>query len=74
MNIDIKRINPFIAWDFVRLNDRSIGYIRLRAGLKYPDLQYYFLAGAISYDGSSAVEGHGFQVHLGANKPDTGGD
>lgn len=47
----------------------SNGYIRSRAGLKYPDLQYHFLAGAIAYDGSSAVKGHGFQVHLGANKP-----
>lgn len=47
----------------------SNGYIRSRAGLKYPDLQYHFLAGAIAYDGSSAAKGHGFQVHLGANKP-----
>ena len=51
----------------------SNGYIRSRAGLKYPDLQYHFLAGAISYDGSRAVEGHGFQVHLGANKPESRG-
>ncbi|XOZ34125.1 choline dehydrogenase [Halomonadaceae bacterium KBTZ08] len=47
----------------------SNGYIRSRAGRQYPDLQYHFLAGAIAYDGSSAVKGHGFQVHLGANKP-----
>ncbi|MDI5983848.1 choline dehydrogenase [Halomonas sp. M4R5S39] len=47
----------------------SNGYIRSRAGLQYPDLQYHFLPGAIAYDGSSAAEGHGFQVHLGANKP-----
>ncbi|MEX2332991.1 MAG: GMC oxidoreductase, partial [Pseudohongiella sp.] len=47
----------------------SNAYIRSRAGLQYPDLQYHFLAGAIAYDGSSALEGHGFQVHLGANKP-----
>lgn len=47
----------------------SNGYIRSRAGIKYPDIQYHFLAGAIAYDGSSAVKGHGFQVHLGANKP-----
>ncbi|ABS64212.1 choline dehydrogenase [Parvibaculum lavamentivorans DS-1] len=51
----------------------SNGYIRSRAGLKYPDLQYHFLAGAIAYDGSSAAEGHGFQVHLGANKPKSRG-
>lgn len=47
----------------------SNAYIRSRAGLPYPDLQYHFLAGAIAYDGSSALQGHGFQVHLGANKP-----
>lgn len=51
----------------------SNGYIRSRAGLKYPDLQYHFLAGAIAYDGSSAAEGHGFQVHMGANKPKSRG-
>lgn len=51
----------------------SNGYIRSRAGLKYPDLQYHFLAGAIAYDGSSAAEGHGFQAHLGANKPKSRG-
>jgi choline dehydrogenase len=47
----------------------SNAYIRSRAGLQFPDLQYHFLAGAIAYDGSSALKGHGFQVHLGANKP-----
>ncbi|MFT4632798.1 MAG: choline dehydrogenase [Crocinitomicaceae bacterium] len=51
----------------------SNGYIRSRAGLQYPDIQYHFLAGAIAYDGSSAVQGHGFQVHLGANKPKSRG-
>ncbi|MDN3516275.1 choline dehydrogenase [Aquisalimonas lutea] len=51
----------------------SNGYIRSRAGLRYPDLQYHFLAGAIAYDGSSAARGHGFQVHLGANKPESRG-
>ncbi|WP_366656838.1 choline dehydrogenase [Fodinicurvata sp. EGI_FJ10296] len=51
----------------------SNGYIRSRAGLKYPDIQYHFLAGAIAYDGSSAAKGHGFQVHLGHNKPKSRG-
>jgi choline dehydrogenase len=51
----------------------SNGYIRSRPGLRYADLQYHFLAGAIAYDGSSAVKGHGFQVHLGANKPKSRG-
>ncbi len=51
----------------------SNGYIRSRAGRASPDLQYHFLAGAIAYDGSSAAEGHGFQAHLGANKPQSRG-
>jgi choline dehydrogenase len=52
----------------------SNGYIRSRAGLKFPDIQYHFLAGALAYDGSSAVKGHGYQVHLGANKPKSRGE
>ncbi|MDI9246449.1 choline dehydrogenase [Marinobacter sp. CHS3-4] len=52
----------------------SNGYIRSRAGLQYPDIQYHFLAGAIAYDGSSAADGHGFQVHLGHNKPVSRGE
>ncbi len=51
----------------------SNGYIRSREGLRFPDIQYHFLAGAIAYDGSSAAEGHGFQVHLGHNKPKSRG-
>lgn len=49
------------------------GYIRSRAGLKYPDLQYHFLPAAISYEGTPALKGHGFQAHLGANKPKSRG-
>lgn len=49
------------------------GYIRSRPGIPYPDIQYHFLAGAIAYDGSSASEGHGFQAHLGPNKPKSRG-
>lgn len=49
------------------------GYIRSRPGIPYPDIQYHFLAGAIAYDGSSAAKGHGFQAHLGPNKPKSRG-
>ena len=52
----------------------SNGYIRSRAGLQSPDIQYHFLPGAIAYDGSSAAEGHGYQVHLGHNKPRSRGE
>ena len=51
----------------------SNGYIRSRPGIPYPDIQYHFLAGAVAYDGSSAAKGHGFQAHLGPNKPKSRG-
>ena len=51
----------------------SCGFIRTRAGLEWPDIQYHFLPGAIRYDGKAAFEGHGFQVHVGPNKPESRG-
>jgi choline dehydrogenase len=51
----------------------SCAFIRSRAGVKSPDIQYHFLPGAISYDGSVAFKGHGFQVHVGHNKPSSRG-
>lgn len=44
------------------------GHIRSRAGLVYPDIQYHFLPLAISYDGKSLAQGHGFQVHVGTKR------
>ena len=46
----------------------SGGHIRSRAGIVYPDIQYHFLPLAISYDGQSLAEGHGFQVHVGTKR------
>ena len=43
----------------------SAGFIRSRAGIDYPDLQYHFLPIAVRYDGRVAPEGHGFQAHVG---------
>ena len=43
----------------------SCAFIRSRAGVKYPDIQYHFLPVAIRYDGTSPVSGHGFQAHVG---------
>ncbi len=43
----------------------SCGFIRSRAGLRYPDIQLHFLPLAVRYDGRAAAEGHGFQVHCG---------
>ena len=43
----------------------SCGFIRSRAGVPYPDLQYHFLPIAVRYDGQAAAEGHGFQAQVG---------
>ncbi len=43
----------------------SCGFIRSRAGIEYPDIQYHFLPAAMRYDGRAAFSGHGFQVHVG---------
>ena len=51
----------------------SCAFIRSKDGVKWPDLQYHFLPAAIRYDGKSAVKGHGFQVHIGHNKPKSRG-
>ena len=47
----------------------SCAFIRSKAGVKWPDIQYHFLPGAMRYDGNAAFDGHGFQVHVGHNKP-----
>ncbi len=46
----------------------ACGFIRSRAGVEYPDIQYHFLPAAIRYDGKSAAEEDGFQVHVGPNR------
>jgi choline dehydrogenase len=46
----------------------SGGHIRSRAGIVYPDIQYHFLPLAISYDGQTLAQGHGFQVHVGTKR------
>ena len=43
----------------------SAAFIRSRAGIDYPDMQYHFLPIAVRYDGQAAAEGHGFQAHVG---------
>ncbi|WP_286716152.1 choline dehydrogenase [Thalassolituus sp. UBA2009] len=51
----------------------SCGFIRSKAGVEWPDLQYHFLPAAMRYDGRTAFDGHGFQVHIGHNKPKSRG-
>nr|WP_306265045.1 choline dehydrogenase [Pararhizobium sp. IMCC3301] len=43
----------------------SAAFIRSKAGVDYPDIQYHFLPMAVRYDGQAAAEGHGFQAHVG---------
>ncbi|QPL56103.1 choline dehydrogenase [Vibrio navarrensis] len=51
----------------------SCAFIRSRKGLKWPNIQYHFLPAAMRYDGRAAFAGHGFQVHVGPNKPQSRG-
>ena len=51
----------------------SCAFIRSRAGVKFPNIQYHFLPAAMRYDGGKAIPGHGFQVHVGPNKPQSRG-
>jgi choline dehydrogenase len=43
----------------------TCGFIRSKAGISYPDIQYHFLPLAVAYDGSSLAQEHGFQAHVG---------
>ncbi len=51
----------------------SCAFIRSRPGIEWPDIQYHFLPAAMRYDGKTAFDGHGFQVHVGPNKPQSRG-
>jgi len=43
----------------------AAAFVRSRAGVDYPDIQYHFLPAAIRYDGKAAAKMHGFQAHVG---------
>jgi choline dehydrogenase len=43
----------------------ACAFIRSRAGIDYPDIQYHFLPIAVRYDGKVVADGHGFQAHVG---------
>ncbi len=51
----------------------SCAFIRSQAGVQWPDIQFHFLPAAMRYDGRAAFDGHGFQVHVGPNKPTSRG-
>lgn len=43
----------------------TCAFIRSKAGIDYPDVQFHFIPFAVRYDGKAAAEGHGFQAHVG---------
>lgn len=43
----------------------SCGFIRSKAGVPYPDIQFHFLPLAVTYDGKRLASGHGYQAHVG---------
>tara|TARA_X000000368_G_scaffold96861_1_gene74430 strand:- start:451 stop:2106 length:1656 start_codon:yes stop_codon:yes gene_type:complete len=51
----------------------TVGFIRSRAGVKYPDIQYHLLPLAMNYDGTSPFKGHGFQFHVGPMRSNSRG-
>ena len=58
-------------WLFFKTGDgatnhfESAAFVRSKAGVEYPDIQYHFLPVAIRYDGKAAAQSHGFQAHVG---------
>jgi choline dehydrogenase len=51
----------------------SGGFIRSDATLASPDIQFHFLPAAMRYDGKKPLDGHGFMVLTGPNKPKSRG-
>lgn len=49
------------------------GFCRSNEDVDYPNLMFHFLPIAIRYDGTSPVEGHGYQVHIGPMYSDARG-
>tara|TARA_X000001036_G_scaffold170026_1_gene160845 strand:- start:59 stop:1669 length:1611 start_codon:yes stop_codon:yes gene_type:complete len=43
----------------------SAAFIRSRAGIEYPDIQFHFLPIAIRYDGRASATSHSWQAHVG---------
>jgi len=72
-----KHLNPFskaaigAQWLMTKLgygatnHFEACGFIRSRAGIAYPDIQYHFIPVAVRYDGKAAAPVHGFQAHVG---------
>jgi choline dehydrogenase len=54
-------------------NFEACGFIRSRAGIAYPDIQFHFLPIAVRYDGQTPATGHGFQAHVGPMRSNSRG-
>ncbi len=50
------------------------GFIRSESRVSHPDIQYHFLPMAITYDGRTPGEGHGYQAHVGPMRPTSRGE
>ena len=67
-------------WLFTKTGDgatnhfESAAFLRSRAGVPYPDIQYHFLPVAIRYDGKSPAKAHGFQAHVGPMRSKSRGE
>ncbi|MBL95752.1 MAG: choline dehydrogenase [Magnetovibrio sp.] len=51
----------------------SCGFVKSKPDATHPDIQYHFLPAAVAYDGRFSVKQHGYQVHVGHNKPKSRG-
>lgn len=49
------------------------GFIRSNEAVDYPNLQFHFLPLAIRYDGTSPINDHGYQLHVGPMYSDATG-
>ncbi|KAG1648766.1 Oxygen-dependent choline dehydrogenase [Nymphon striatum] len=54
------------------ISSKRQGFIRSKAGLDYPDIQFHFLPIAVRYDGTGAQEG--FQAHVGPMRSKSRGE
>ena len=50
------------------------GFIRSRAGVRWPDIQYHFLPLAASYDMNDRIHCHGYQAHAGPMRSKSRGE
>ncbi|UDL91589.1 choline dehydrogenase [Mesorhizobium sp. PAMC28654] len=51
----------------------AAAFVRSRAGVDYPDIQYHFIPAAVRYDGKAAAKSHGFQAHVGPMRSESRG-